>query len=65
MKKDVKTIVVLNESEAAVCFPSNNNEIDLSKMFYSKDYDFHEWCLDYFIHSWQNSGNFNEQKLHY
>ena len=37
MKKDVKIIVVLNEKEATVSFPSNKNEVDLSQMFYSKD----------------------------
>jgi len=63
MKKDVKTIVVLNEKEATVCFPSNKNEVDLSKMFYSKDADFHEWCLDYFDYSWKHSGSFQESKI--
>jgi predicted transcriptional regulator len=63
MKKDVKIIVVLNENEAAVCFPSSNNEVDLSKMFYSKDPYFHEWCLDYFDYSWKKSGSFQEGKL--
>ncbi len=64
MTKDVKTVVVLNEKEATVCFPSNKNEVDLSKTFYSKDHDFHEWCFDYFDYSWRNSGSFQENKLH-
>jgi predicted transcriptional regulator len=63
MKKDVKAIVVLNENEASVCFSSNKNEVDLSKMFYSMDPDFHEWCLDYFDYSWKHSGIFQERKL--
>lgn len=63
MKKDVKIIVVLNEKEATVCFPSNKNEVDLSRMFYSKDANFHEWCFDYFDYSWKKSGSFQESKL--
>lgn len=63
MKKDIKTIVVLNEKEAAVCFPSKDNQIDMRNMFYSTDSAFHEWCLDYFDHTWKNSGGFQESKL--
>jgi len=63
MKKDVKIIVVMNELEATVSFPSNKNEVDLSQMFYSKDASFHEWCLDYFDYSWKTSKSFQESKL--
>ena len=63
MKKDVKIIVILNEKEATVCFPSNKSEVNLSRMFYSKDTNFHEWCLDYFDYSWKTSGSFQENKL--
>ena len=63
MKKGIKMVVVLNEKEAGVIFPRKNNEVDLSKMFYSTDSNFHEWCLDYFNYSWKNSNSFQEHKL--
>ena len=63
MNKSISTIVVLNETEAAINFPTNNGSVDLSKMFYSKDPLFHEWCLDYFEYMWKNSGSFQENKL--
>jgi predicted transcriptional regulator len=62
MKSDVGTIVILNEKEAGVMFPSNG-EVDVSKAFFSKDGAFHEWCLDYFNHSWDTSDVFREIKL--
>jgi len=63
MKKDVKIVVVLNEKEASVMFPFSNGEADLSKMFYSSDELFHEWCLDYFRYCWHDSDAFKESKL--
>ena len=64
MKKNIQIVVVLNEKEAGVIFPTKNSEADLSKMFYSADPSFHDWCLDYFNYSWSNSGSFQEHKLH-
>jgi predicted transcriptional regulator len=63
MKKDVKVAVVLNEKEAGVIFPTNDGEPDLSKMFYSSNDSFHEWCLDFFNDCWQSSTAFQETKL--
>ena len=63
MNKIVTTVVVLNEKEAAINFPINNGDIDFSKMFYSTDSSFHEWCLDYFDYLWNDSGRFQESKL--
>lgn len=63
MKKKIKVVVVLNELEAGLSFPFNNEEPDLSKMFYSKDRDFHEWCMDYFKHSWDTASTFREERL--
>jgi predicted transcriptional regulator len=62
MKEDVSTIVILNEKEAGVMFPSEG-EADMSEAFFSKDPSFHEWCLDYFEFSWSLSGPFRETKL--
>jgi predicted transcriptional regulator len=63
MKKDVKVAVVLNEKEAGVIFPTREGEPDLSKMFYSSDGSFHEWCFDFFSECWKSSTSFQETKL--
>ena len=63
MTKKVLIIVLLNEKESCIMFPSLNGEPDMSEMFYSTDPQFHEWCLDYFEHCWKNSTSFQESKL--
>ena len=63
MQKDVKIAVLLNEKEAAVMFPTNDDESDIGDMLYSKNPGFHEWCLDYFNSCWTDSGSFQEDKL--
>jgi predicted transcriptional regulator len=63
MKENTNVIVVLNEKEACVVFPTLDGESDMREMFYSKDTLFHEWCLDYFRYCWYNSGPFQESKI--
>lgn len=63
MAENVQTVLVLNEKEACIMFPSNDGESDLSEMFYSDDTMFHEWCLDYFRYCWYGSDTFEESKL--
>lgn len=63
MKDGVSTIVILNEKEAGVMFPSAGGEVDMGEAFFSEDCAFHEWCLDYFVHCWENSNPFRENKL--
>lgn len=63
MKENVKVVVVLNEKEACVLFPTLDGDADMREMFYSKDTLFHEWCLDYFRYCWYNSGPFQESKI--
>jgi predicted transcriptional regulator len=63
MKENVKVVVVLNEKEACVLFPTLDSDSDMSEMFYSTDQLFHEWCLDYFRYCWYNSGPFQENKI--
>jgi len=63
MRKYVKVIIVLNEKEACVCFPNLNGEADLTEMFYGNDYQFHEWCIDYFRDCWSDADLFIESKL--
>lgn len=62
MKENVSTIIILNEKEAGVMF-SSGGEVDMSQAFFSKDKAFHEWCLDYFMSSWDTAGPFRETKL--
>ena len=63
MKKDVTIALIINEKEAGICFPTSENEADLSKIFYSSNPEFHEWCIDYFKQVWNSSGSFQETKL--
>ena len=63
MKKDVKTVVVLNEKEACVSFPNHDGDANIAEMFHGTDPMFHEWCLDYFRYVWYGSDLFQERKL--
>ena len=63
MHKNTDIVVVLNEKEAGLCLPLPSGQPDLSKMFYSDDENFHDWCLDYFDYLWENSSSFQESKL--
>lgn len=56
-------VVILNEREACVFFPTHDDKTDMSEAFYSDDPIFYEWCLDYFKHCWDNSQHFSESKL--
>ncbi len=66
----MEVAVVLNEKQATVMFPTLKGEVDMNHMFSSKgtkshndDGLFHEWCVDFFRHSWYNSKPFDERKL--
>jgi len=63
MTDKIFLVTLLNEKEACIIFPTKNGGSDLSEMLYSKDPQFHEWCLDYFNHTWNNAGSFQEHKL--
>jgi predicted transcriptional regulator len=63
MTKDVKIAMVLNENEAGLSFPTNAGESDMSKMLYSSDKLFHEWCFDFFNETWKNATAFQESKI--
>ena len=63
MKKNVKIALIMNEKEAGICFPTDENEVDLSKMLYGSNSEFCEWCHDYFHYMWESSGSFQETKL--
>lgn len=57
-----QVLVILNEKEACVMFPSNG-EPDISNMFYGTKPEFHEWCQDFFDYCWEKSDSFQESKL--
>jgi predicted transcriptional regulator len=63
MRNQQNVVVVLNEKEACIAFPTLDSGPDMREMFYSKDVTFHEWCLDYFRYCWYNSGPFQESKI--
>jgi predicted transcriptional regulator len=63
MTEKISIVILLNEKEACVIFPTKNGESDLSEMLYSKDPEFHDWCIDFFNHNWNNAGSFQEHKL--
>ena len=63
MAKGVQSVLVINEKEACLMFPTIDEEADITEMLYSDDPMFHEWCLDYFRYCWYGSDMFKESKL--
>jgi predicted transcriptional regulator len=49
--------------KASVLFPTQKGETDMNMLFFSRDYTFHEWCLDYFRYRWYGSDIFDESRL--
>lgn len=50
-----KTVLILNEEESGIIFPTADGEPDLRHMFYGNNTMFHEWCVDYFDHYWKKA----------
>lgn len=63
MQSNTGVVVILNEKEACVMFPTIDGDADMSSMFHSTEPAFHQWCFDYFKHCWNNSQSFEEGKL--
>jgi predicted transcriptional regulator len=63
MVESVQVAVILNEKQASVLFPTQKGETDMNMMFFSSDFTFHEWCLDYFRYRWYGSDIFDESRL--
>ena len=63
MKVDVSVVMLLNEKEGFIMFPSKTGEVDLSEGFYGDDPSFQEWCADYFDYCWTNAKPFQESKM--
>lgn len=52
-----KTILILNEKEAGIIFPTLDGQPDLRHMFYGDSSMFLEWAIDYFEYYWKNAKN--------
>ena len=65
MLKKIRTILVANENEAMVMFPSIDGQSDMREAFYGNDPDFIEWYDDYFEDSWKKSESFSEKQIRY
>lgn len=68
MIKKINAAVVVTDKQGAVMFPHDNGETDIRTMFVSDavrtDNElFHDWCVDFFRHNWDNSEYYNKGKL--
>ncbi|MCV0401344.1 MAG: ArsR family transcriptional regulator [Nitrosopumilus sp.] len=50
-----KTILILNEKEAGIIFPTFDGTPDLRHMFYGNSSMFLDWAVDYFEHYWKKA----------
>lgn len=68
MIKNIGAAVIITDKEGAVMFPYIDGDTDMRTMFYSSDINsdtgqFHDWCVDFFKHNWDNSQYYNRGKL--
>ena len=63
MLDTVKLVLIFNERQSCVAFPSLKGRPDLNSVYYGDNNDFHEWCEDYFEYQWKRAGVFDESKL--
>jgi len=63
MIPEVQVCTSLTEKQAFVFFPNLNGEADVTSVFFSKDPQFQEWCLDFFNYQWDIAHEFDESKL--
>ena len=63
IKENVSVVLILNEKQACVAFPTKNGDVDLSDGYYGESKEFQEWCRDYFDYCWSNASQFNESRL--
>ena len=49
---NVKISLFIADKQAAVMFPNQKGEVDMSTLFVGRDPEFHEWCRDYFEYLW-------------
>lgn len=63
MLDTVKLVLIFNERQSCVAFPSLKGRPDLNIVYYGDKNEFHEWCEDYFEYQWNRAGVFDESKL--
>lgn len=68
MVKKIGAAVIVTDRDGAVMFPFTDGETDMRTMFCSNETTsgeglFHEWCVDFFKHNWENSEYYNKGKL--
>lgn len=63
MLDTVKLVLIFNERQSCVAFPSLKGRPDLNIVYYGDNNEFHEWCEDYFEYQWNRAGVFDESKL--
>ncbi|HEY7108329.1 MAG TPA: transcriptional regulator [Nitrososphaeraceae archaeon] len=68
MIKRIGAAVVVTDKQGAVMFAHDNGDTDLRTMFIGEGIKsnndlFHEWCVDFFKHNWDNSEYYNKGKL--
>src|ERR671918_88634 len=63
MLDTVKLVLIFNERQSCVAFPSLKGRPDLNIVYYGDNNEFHVWCEDYFEYQWNRAGVFDESKL--
>ena len=68
MVKKISAAVIVTDKQAAIMFPHDDGDTDIRTMFYNGNISsdngrFHEWCVDFFKHNWENSEHYNRGKL--
>lgn len=61
VKDDLNILVNMNEKEALLCLPAADGRYDLGQALYSSDKRFHDWCSDFFNHTWSESHAYVEK----
>ena len=54
---------IVDYLEGAITFPNTEDEVDMSTLFIVEDYNFCEWCSDYFDYMWRDSKPFDVKKV--
>ena len=65
MLKKIRVILVSNDDEAMVMFPSIDGRADMREAFYGTDPNFIEWCSDYFDDCQKRAESFTEKQIKY
>lgn len=52
---NVKISLFITDKQAAVMFPNQKGEVDMSTLFVGKNSEFYEWCNDYFEYLWNTA----------